>query len=225
MSLEAIILLLHPSDCMSSWLSATLPLQFIIDPLHAGETEDPIQSSSDSDDDSDSQENDGMQLTEPVSLPRQTDPKHPFDVFDVKKHVWTRQPTSGLDGEDIHIPAVGNGSTLTYHPGTNSLYLFGGWNDEQFTSDVYKINADDWVWEKVKLTSSIQPSPRYLTAVILHGDKICNFAGVGPPIVPGQDEGAKFIYYEARGRRYSFGWNDEYYEFDIISRKFDDPLC
>ena len=118
---------------------------------------------------------------------------------------------------------MGNGSTLTYHSGTNSLYLYAGWNEEQFTSDVYKISANDWVWEKVKLTSPIQPSRRYLTAVLLHGDKICNFGGVGPPIVPGQDEGARFVFYEARGRRYSFGWNNEYYEFDVISRKFDIP--
>ena len=191
--------------------------------LYGGETEDPILSSSESEDDSDSQEDGGMQLTKAVSLPRQTDPQHPFDVFDVKKHVWTRQSTTGLNGEEINIPGVGNGSTLTYHPGTNSLYLYGGWNEERFTSEVYKIGANDWIWEKMKLTSLIQPSPRYLTAVVPHGDKICNFAGVGPPIVPGQDEGARFIYYEAHGRRYSFGWNNEYYEFDVISRKFDVP--
>jgi hypothetical protein len=172
-------------------------------------------SSSESEDDSD---DDGIQLTEAVSLPRQTDPRHPFDVFDVKKHTWTRQATTGLYGEEANIPGVGNGSTLTYHPSTNSLYLYAGWNEELFTSDVYKISPIDWVWEKLA-SGPIQPSPRYLTAVVLHGDKICNFAGVGPPIVPGQDEGARFIYYEAHGRRYKFGWNNEYYEFDVISCK------
>ena len=175
-------------------------------------------SSSESEDDSDSQDDDGMQLTEAVCLPRQTDPQHPFDVFDVIKYTWTRQSTTGLDGKEINIPGVGNGSTLTYHPSTNSLYLFAGWNEEHFTSDVYKISASNWVWEKLR-AGTIQPSPRYLTAVVLHGNKICNFAGVGLPIVPGQDEGARFIYYEAHGRRYSFGWNNEYYEFDVISCK------
>ena len=188
--------------------------------MHAGETEDPILSSSDSEDDSASQASStGTQLTEPVSLPRQTDPQRPFDVFDVTKHTWSRQSTAGLADDDDNIPAVGNGSTLSYHPGTNALYLYAGWNDEHFSSDVYKVSTDDWVWKKVKLTTSTQPSPRYLTAVVVHGDKICNFAGVGPPILPGQDEGAKFIYYEAHGRSYSFGWNNEYYEFDIISSK------
>ena len=137
-------------------------------------------------------------------------------------HVWSRQSTTGI--EDDSIPAVGNGSTLTYHCGTNSLYLYGGWNDEQFSSDMYRVCADDsevWEWEKVKLTSPMQPSPRYLTAVLLHGDKICNFAGVGKPIIEGQDEGAEFIYYEAHGRRYSFGWNNEYYEYDISSCKLN----
>lgn len=165
-----------------------------------------------------------MQLTEPVSLPRPTDEKHPFDVFDVSKRIWTRQPTAGLDGieDKINIPGVGNGSTLTYHPGTNSLYLYGGWNDEHFSSDVYRISANDWVWEKVKLTSQIQPTPRYLTAVVLHGDKICNFAGVSPKIIENQDDGAEFKFYKAHGREYAFGWNNEYYEFDITLCK---PGC
>ena len=186
---------------------------------HLGETEDPIPSSSD-DDDSDNLDSIDVQLTEPVNLPRPKDKKHPFDVFDVNNHVWIRQSTTGLDGEDdeVNIPNVGNGSTLTYHPGTNSLYLYGGWNDEHFSSDIYKISADDWVWEKVKLTSQIQPTPRYLTAVVLHGDKICNFAGVSPLIVD-HDVDAKFFYYEAHGRQYEFGWNNEYYEYDIKSCK------
>ena len=182
-----------------------------------GETEDPI---SESDDDSD-EDSGGMQLTESVSLPRPDDPKHPFDVFDVKKCVWTRQATTGVD--DDSIPAVGNGSTLTYHPGTNSLYLYAGWNDERFSSDVYRVratNSETWKWEKVTLKTQIQPSPRYLTAVVLHGDRICNFAGVGPPIIEGQDEGANFIYYEAHGRQYPYGWNNEYYEYNIMSRTF-----
>ena len=181
----------------------------------AGETEDPI--GSESDDEDQDEGDDEAPITETVLLPRPHD-GHPFDVFDVVRRSWSRQPTTGL--EEDSIPCVGNGSTLTYHPGTNSLYLYGGWNDEKFSSEVYKVCAESWVWDKVKLSSPLQPSPRYLTAVLLHGDKICNFAGVGPPINEGQDEGATYITYEARGRRYPFGWNNEYYEFDITSSRY-----
>jgi len=81
---------------------------------------------------------------------------------------------------------------------------------------VLRVSVNDWVWKKLEQEAkSIKPSPRYLTAVVQHGDKLCMFGGVGPEIVRGQDDGASYFTYIAHGKTYTFGWNNEYYEFDV----------
>ena len=191
-----------------------------------GETEDTVTlSNSDDDDDDDnddSEEEEGEEermksISVPVNLPRP--PDHPFDVLDIHTLMWTRQPTKGLKHGDV--PAVGIGSTLTYHPGTHSLYLYAGWNDGNFDSEVYKVAIDEWMWKKLKQVTSVKPSPRYLTAVVLHGDRLCMFGGVGPEIVRDQDPGAQYFNYIAHGKTYTFGWNNEYYEFDVNTSEFN----
>ena len=187
-----------------------------------GETEDTLSlSDSDDDDSDDSEEEEGEEermksISVPVNLPRP--PDYSFDVLDIPTRMWTRQPTKGL--KDGDIPALGIGSTLTYHPGTHSLYLYAGWNESNFDSEIYKVAIDEWIWKKLKQATSVKPSPRYLTAVVLHGDRLCMFGGVGPEIVRNQDPGAQYFNYIAHGKTYTFGWNNEYYEFDINTGEF-----
>ena len=78
-----------------------------------------------------------------VTLPRPDDPDHPFDVFNMDTHLWSRQPTCG------DPPSLGLGSTLNVHLPSRCFYLFGGWNERQFDSEVYRVPVDTWVWEKV----------------------------------------------------------------------------
>ena len=147
--------------------------------------------------------------TEPVFLPRKGSPK--FDVCDLTTRTWTRQLTLG------DIPDLGNGSTLTYHPGTHAMYLFAGLINRIFSSQIYKISVATWVWEKITLASSDEPSPRYLTGVVLHNDRLCVFAGVSPPpdLSKTFDVGSSYHAYEVNGHRHNFGWNNEYFEFII----------
>lgn len=164
-----------------------------------------------------------------VDLPRERNGKYRFDVFDLQSLSWSTKDTQGIPHTDI--PLVGTGSTLSYHNDTNSIYLYGGWNNHQFSSDVYCISMDTWRWEMVEIPDGgIKPSPRYLTGVVIHGDKLCNFGGVGPDIVkveggeyPGhvrnQDVGAVYHRADEKGVKYPFGWNNEYYEFDVIESK------
>ena len=153
-----------------------------------------------------------------VNLPKPDDLKHPFDVFDLTSLTWSTQSTSGKLDDEENIPELGIGSTLSYHKGTHSMYLYGGWKYEKFSSDVFCISMDTWEWEKIVIPDDeIKPSPRYLTGVLLHEDRLCNFAGVGLAIVEGQDKGAKYISSATLGiTHYSYGWNNEYYEFDVI---------
>ena len=201
------------------WLfnSSSLCILFVV----SGETTEvlPVELSSDSSD-SDGSGNEDEQavlpVTVPVSLPRKKDPNHPFDVFNIRTRTWSQQSTSG---SDLDIPSIGNGSNLTYHPDTFSMYLYAGWNEGNFDSEVYRVNIESWKWSKLSPATEMKPTPRYHTAMVLHGNKLCHFGGVGPPITPDQDEGAVYIMYEAHGRRYPFGWNNEYYEFDVHTSK------
>ena len=154
-----------------------------------------------------------------VSLPRKDDPNHPFDVYNLTTHTWSRQATSG------DVPTLGNGSTLNFHPKSRALYLFGGWNNGGFDAEVYKIPLDTWIWEKVKPASDIIPSPRYLVGALIHEDQLCIIGGTGLPIAPNQDPGATYTPRVESQQTYDFGWNNEYYEFDINTGKHATASC
>ena len=172
-----------------------------------------------SDDEDEEEEEEEDPIYKVVTLPRPADERHPFDVFDLMSMTWSIENTHGATEEDI--PDLGIGSTLSYHRDTHSLYLYGGWNKTNFCSDVYCISMDSWSWEKVAvLEGEIKPSPRYLTGVLVHEDKLCNFGGVGRSIVEDQDVGSRYHGYIDKGVVYKYGWNNEYYEFDVITSKY-----
>ena len=57
---------------------------------------------------------------------------------------------------NVHV-----GSSLCYHPETHTIYLFGGWNGGHFDGNVYRIQVDDWHWQKVEIEDgSMKPSGR-----------------------------------------------------------------
>ena len=189
-----------------------------------GETTDEHQlllsSDSESSDSDDNDDDAGAPALDPnrvfkrdVNLPRLNDPDHPFDVLDLNTRQWTRQPTSG------DFPSLGNGSSLNVYPPTRSLYLYSGWKDGEFDSEIYQIKIDEWRWEILEPATSVKPSPRYLTGVLVHGSHMSVFGGVGKDIVPGQDPGAKYEVYTVNGVVRNYGWNNEYYEFDFNSCK------
>lgn len=52
------------------------------------------------------------------------------------------------------------GSSLNYHPETRTLYLFGGFNYGNFDANVYRVQLDEWCWQKVEIRSKIKPMGR-----------------------------------------------------------------
>jgi len=173
----------------------------------------------DEDDGEDMQDSDDFAIDTVVTLPRPNDENHPFDVFDFQTSRWSSQATSG--GSDV--PSLGLGSSLVVHPMFRCFYLYGGWNKGRFDSEVYRMSVDTWEWEIVQPVTAIKPSPRYLTAVFIHKTKLCMFGGVGVDIVERQDPGARYdvAYTDVQGGvDMGFGWNNEYYEFDISSGEF-----
>lgn len=158
-----------------------------------------------------------------VTLPRASAANHPFDVFDLKNLTWSKQDTIGIIDKDV--PNLGIGSTLSYHRETQSIYLYSGWNEQNFSSDVYCVSMETWKWEKIAIPKGeIKPSPRYRTGVLVHGQKLCNFGGVGVDIVQDQDKGAKYHSCIEKNRVKEYGWNNEYYEFDLISGKLSQKM-
>ena len=144
-----------------------------------------------------------------------------FDVFDFNKRTWSHQPTSGnfpsLSCEDT----LGLGSSLVVHPESRSFYLYGGWNEGRFSSEVYRCSVDTWQWEIVELTTIVKPMPRYLAGMVVYNDRLCMFGGVGLLISDGyKDPGAVYDMASVKGVVQAFGWNNDYYEFDIHSRKY-----
>ena len=142
---------------------------------------------------------------------------HPFDVWDFLTQTWSHQPTSG------DVPELGIGSSLIAY--NEWLYLYGGLTEYQenvFAGDIYRVSMNTFKWEKIKITqasiTTIEPSPRYTMGIILYDHRLCMFGGVGPKIVEGQDPGAEWVKAVNRDKG-AFGWNNEYYEFDLKTGK------
>ena len=144
-------------------------------------------------------------------LPREFDDDHPFDVFSFDTRRWSRQGTTG------DIPNNGLGSVLEYDQERHMLYLFGGWKKQLFDSELYAISLDDFRW-KILPTTDCKPSPRYIAATVLHRNRLCVFGGVGPDTNRGgrkQDPGADDWVLAPIAPNTSYGWNNEYFEYDL----------
>ena len=157
-----------------------------------------------------------------TSLPRPGDVNHPFDVLDLSQMVWSQQPTSARheDKEDYEIPNLGLGSSLVLDPVAECFILFGGFNDLEFDAKVYRIFPGEWKWDVIEPSSNIVPTPRYLTGVIIHDNRLCVFGGVSVPITDGVDYGATYVSSrDSNDVIQNYGWNNEYFEMDLSTSK------
>lgn len=141
-----------------------------------------------------------------------------IDVYDLQRNAWQQFPTTG------DVPDLGNGSTFTAF--SHQIFLFGGWNEGDFSNDLYCFDTHSNSWKLIAVAeSATKPSPRYLTGVVLvhdvesNSDKLCVFGGVGLPITKVQ-EGAQYVAYRSHARDFGFGWNNEMFFFDINKSKY-----
>ena len=159
-----------------------------------------------------------------TNLPRPDDKKHPFDVLDLNRMVWSRQPTSAThkEREKEEIPDLGLGSSLVLDPQEACFILFGGLNDLRFDAKVHRIYPGSWKWDIVEPSTDTMPTPRYLTGVIIHNNRLCVFGGVSVPIQAGIDPGAEYVAaHDDKGTMLDYGWNNEYFEMDLNTSKTD----
>ena len=136
-----------------------------------------------------------------------------IDVYDIHNKVWHQYATSG------DAPDLGNGSTMVAYG--HDLYLFGGWNEGDFSSDLYKFDTNTNTWELIDLADDqVKPSPRYLTDAVLYNHQICIYGGVGPPIDRSAiQQGAEYFGFQQHNHDYGFGWNNEIFLYDIEKSK------
>ena len=146
----------------------------------------------------------------PIDLPRDDDEDKVIDVYDVKNRVWWQHPTRG------DVPRVGLGSKLCVVEA--KLYLYGGWNDYNFNSDLFRLDLSSFIWEKVSPKSNIKPTPVYLTSAVVYKNSICTFGGVGLPVSEEKLKEHKnngLEYHPYSNHPHPWGRNNEYHEFDV----------
>ena len=163
----------------------------------------------DSDDSDGEAENE--EIVVPVDLPKEKDPDSVIDVFDIADKLWWHYPTHG------DVPRMGLGSRMCVVKG--SLYLYGGWNKYNFSSDLYRLDLNTYEWRMVALSNDVKPTPVYLTTLMVYEGVICTFGGVGLAVSAEklEETGAEYHQYSTTPK--PWGRNNLYHEFSIKDRR------
>ena len=132
--------------------------------------------------------------------------KNLIDVYDVQDKLWYQYCTRG------DVPPPDYGAAMCSHH-SDHLYLFGGYNEFNFSSDLRRLKLSTMVWEKMQPTSAVQPTPVYRTSLVPYRDRLVVFGGVSVRVSDEKlrDANAQFTAYQVLPREY--GQNNEYHEF------------
>lgn len=151
-----------------------------------------------------------------VELPDPDTGESFMEVMDIETRMWCRFPTRGS------VPQVGNGSVIAVVGA--KLYLFGGWNDNNFSADIFVFDTASRAWECIETTQG-GPVAKYRTGMVAHGTKLYVFGGVGKPFNCTSMRGATFIENRSFSFEFNYGWNNEMHEFDTKTRLWSELQC
>jgi len=157
-------------------------------------------------DDSDG-EADAEEVVVPVNLPKEDDSNSVIDVYDIGDKLWWHFPTHG------DVPRMGLGSRMCVFG--ESLYLYGGWNKYDFSSDLYRLDLRKYEWKMVALSNGVKPTPVYLTTMMVYEGRIITFGGVGLRVTAEKLEESGAEYHHFSDTPHAWGWNNEYHEFSF----------
>ena len=129
-----------------------------------------------------------------------------IDVYDVHDKLWYQYSTKG------DVPPPDYGAAMCSHD-SDYLYLFGGYNEFNFSSDLRRLHLSTMVWEKMEPTSPVLPTPVYRTSLVPYRDRLVAFGGVGMQVPNDKlrEAGAEYIACQELPQNY--GHNNEYHEF------------
>ena len=155
---------------------------------------------------SDSDESD-EEIVVAVNLPKEDDSNSVIDVYHIGDKLWWHCPTHG------DVPRMGLGSRMCVFD--ESLYLYGGWNRYNFSSDLYRLDLSTYEWKMVALSNDVEPTPVYLTTMMAYEGHIITFGGVGLRVTAEKLEESGAEYHHFSDTPHAWGWNNEYHEFSI----------
>jgi len=138
-----------------------------------------------------------------------------IEVYSITVHRWRRYKTSGKDDDESNVPAFGFGSVMTGIDGM--VYLFGGWNDQEFSNDVFRLDPAKMEWEKLQPTGGNPPACKCHGGMAIHQGKLVIFGGIG---VKKQGGGAQYITCHDTSVHYDYCWNNELHSFDPKTSKY-----
>ena len=133
-----------------------------------------------------------------------------IEVLDLEQMEWYKQSTRGS------VPQLGSGSIFAAIG--SKLYLFGGWNDNDFSANIFVLDTTTFTWEFVETVIG-GPIAKYRTGMVVHGQKLIVFGGVGKPFKSDGREGASYLANKSFNFEFSYGWNNELHEFDTTTSK------
>ena len=148
-----------------------------------------------------------------IPLPEEDDEDYPIEEYNITEKCWHRHKTTGKDGKEENIPAFGSGSVMISMEG--SVYLFGGWNDQQFSNDVFRLDPAKMEWEKLECKGGFPPVNKCHCGMVQHEGKLIIFGGIGrSQMQPGRGGGAQYIRCHDTKITYEYYWNNELHSFD-----------
>ena len=152
-----------------------------------------------------------------IPLPEEGDEDYPIEEYDITEKCWRRHKTTGKDGDETNIPAFGFGSVMVSMGGL--VYLFGGWNDQEFCSDIFRLDPVGMEWERLQHKHGHPPASKCHCGMVQHDGKLIVFGGIGEAGQAGRGGGAQYITCHDTTLNYDYCWNNELHSFDPTSGK------
>ena len=147
-----------------------------------------------------------------VPLPEEDDEDYPIEEYDITEKCWRRHKTTGKHGDEDNIPVFGSGSVMLSMGGL--VYLYGGWNDQEFSNDVFRLDPTSMVWEKLQSSDGHPPVRKCHCGIVQHEGKLIIFGGIGTAGQAGRGGGAQYITCHDTKVTYDYCWNNELHSFD-----------
>jgi len=148
-----------------------------------------------------------------IALPDEEDEDYPIEEYNITEKCWRRHKTSGKGGDEDNIPAFGSGSVMISMG--RLVYLYGGWNDQEFSNDVFRLDPVSMEWEKLtKRDGSHPPVNKCHCGMVQHEGKLIIFGGIGGEAQRGRGAGAQYIKCHDTKVTYDYYWNNELHSFD-----------